>query len=310
MSTATANHVEPVQLDAAPTPESWASTCLNCGSTIAGAFCAECGQRVVPPHPTLRELFGEAFAEFSGWDGKFAETIRALLRKPGKLTIDFLAGRRMRYISPLRLYLTSSLVYFVLAGSVPNSGRDTAFVGVRPPPIAVTTTVNGEKKTVAGLTAEDRTEILKQVETGPRWLRPLMQQAATDPTKLQQNIYNAMPKALFALLPVFACILALFYRGRRFADHLYFAIHLHAFVFIALGLTQVVQFTHVVWLSVTCSVLALLWLPIYGHLALRRVYGGSQTQTLLKELGIGALYAAASVPTLMLLALWVASRTP
>ena len=52
--------------------------CLNCGHELHGQFCSECGQRAVPPHPTVRELAGDAFAEFSGWDGKFAETIRRL----------------------------------------------------------------------------------------------------------------------------------------------------------------------------------------------------------------------------------------
>src|SRR3954466_13252843 len=81
----------------------WRVKCLNCGAALAGAFCAECGQRAMPPHPTVRELVGDAFAEFVGWDGKFADTLRTLLRKPGELTRQWLDGRRVRFISPLRL---------------------------------------------------------------------------------------------------------------------------------------------------------------------------------------------------------------
>src|SRR3954454_20659390 len=103
-----------------PAPRDWRSTCLNCGSSLTGPFCAECGQRAVPPHPTLRELGGEAFAELSGWDGKVAGTIRALIRKPGKLTVEFLEGRRARFVSPLRLYLTCSVMYFLAAASAPS----------------------------------------------------------------------------------------------------------------------------------------------------------------------------------------------
>lgn len=306
MSTATANQPTAPQLDpkTAPTPT---SQCLNCGSSLVGPFCSECGQRDVPAHPTLRELFGEAFAEFSGWDGKFAGTIRSLLRHPGELTREFLGGRRAHYISPLRLYLTCSLVYFVLAQATPNTGKGTVYAGVRPPAAAVTSD-DGTKRKIAGLTAEDRAEILKQIETGPAYLRPLMRQAASDPARLQQNIFNVMPKALFALLPVFAGILALFYRRRPFTDHLYFAIHLHAFVFVALALNELAKFAHWLPLSIACGIGVLLWLPIYGHLALRSVYGGTQKQTLLKELGIGALYAVASVPMWLALALWVSSH--
>ena len=158
------------------------------------------------------------------------------------------------------------------------------------------------------LTPEDRAEILRQLESSPAFIRPLMQQALKDPKQLQANIFQSMPKALFALLPVFALILSLFYRGRRFADHLYFAIHLHAFVFVALIANDLVKFLKVPALSIVCGILVLLWLPIYGHLALRRVYGGTQISTLGKELGIGALYAVACVPAVVAVAVWVATR--
>src|SRR5262249_23260074 len=264
--------------------------CLNCGSKITGPFCAECGQRAVPPHPTLRELFGEAFAEFSGWDGKFAETIRTLIRKPGQMTVEFLAGRRAHFISPLRLYFTSSLIFFLVGAAAPRI----TFIGMRPPPgpIAVQRD-NGPKQDPATLTAEERAEVLRQLNTAPAYIRPLLRQALENPKQLQANVMEAMPKALFALLPLFALILSAFYRGRRFADHLYFAIHLHAFIFVALIANDLVKFTQSVPLSLGASIVVLLWVPIYAHLSLRRVYGGSQAATLLKELGIGALYAAA-----------------
>jgi hypothetical protein len=303
MDTATSNRPAPPELDAVATTVSWATRCLNCGSALAGPFCPECGQRAVPAHPTLRELFGEAFAEFSGWDGKLAETIKTLVRKPGQLTLEFLAGRRARFISPLRLYLTASLVYFLLAASTP--GGNGLHIGLRPPAGGVAVQ---SKTDQTGLTEEDRAEALKALEAAPKWLRPLVQRVADNPKQLQADVLQAMPKGLFALLPVFALLLALFYRGRRFADHLYFAIHVHAFVFIAFILTELTKLTHVAALSIVGSTIVLLWLPIYGHLALRRVYGGSPAMTLLKETGIGLLYAAASVPMWFLLALWVAGR--
>src|SRR5262245_26883211 len=99
---------------------SWRTNCLNCGAALTGQFCAACGQRALPPHPTVRELAGDAFAEFSGWDGKFAETIRLLFTKPGELTRQWLEGRRVHFISPLRLYLTASLLFFLVAAAAPN----------------------------------------------------------------------------------------------------------------------------------------------------------------------------------------------
>ena len=52
--------------------------CLNCQSPLMGPFCASCGQRDVPPYPTVRELAVDAFWELSGWDGRFASTVKAL----------------------------------------------------------------------------------------------------------------------------------------------------------------------------------------------------------------------------------------
>ena len=105
-------------------PVSRSVACLNCGTPLVGPFCAECGQRDVPPYPSVRELAVDAFWELSGWDGRFASTVRAPVARPGKLTREFLEGRRARYISPLRLYLMCSLVYCVLAAAVPNASRD------------------------------------------------------------------------------------------------------------------------------------------------------------------------------------------
>jgi 16S rRNA U516 pseudouridylate synthase RsuA-like enzyme len=88
-------------------------TCLNCGATLAGRFCADCGQRDVPPRPTVRELAGDAYGELVGWDGRLARTLALLLRSPGTLIREILDGRRSAYISPVRLYLACSLLYFL-----------------------------------------------------------------------------------------------------------------------------------------------------------------------------------------------------
>lgn len=80
------------------------SACLNCGTTLTGAYCAECGQPrvdlVVPTWNVLRE----AFADATDIDGRLLRTARALL-SPGKLTLEFLRGRRVPYVGPLKLFL-------------------------------------------------------------------------------------------------------------------------------------------------------------------------------------------------------------
>jgi len=291
-----------------PTPDDWRTTCLNCGASLSGSFCSECGQRAAPPHPSLRELGGEAFAELSGWDGKVAETVRALLRKPGKLTIEFLEGRRARYLSPLRLYLMCSVIYFLIAAAGPTNLRSSIVITPGGP------IEKGSRQTIvdadkaAGLTAEERAQIASMIDKSPSLLQPLMRRVSSDAKAFQNEMFASLPKALFALLPVFAGILTLFYRKRRFAEHLYFALHLHAFIFVALSFAALSKLAHVTAIQVAVGIAVLVWLPMYAHLAFRRVYAGTHGGLLLKELAIGALYIAASIPTVVVLAIWVASR--
>ena len=112
------------------------------------------------------------------------------------------------------------------------------------------------------------------------------------------------------MLPVFAAIMMLFYRRRHFAEHLYFSIHLHAFIFATLDVVMILGLLHAPRsIGLSLLVLTSLWIPLYTHLAIVRVYGGSQVTTFLKELGISVLYALASVPVIGFLAIWVAWRT-
>src|SRR5206468_8575282 len=94
--------------------------CLNCGAPVSQRFCPACGQAAVDPNPTLREFAHEAAGEFLLWDGKLATTFRLLLTKPGELTREYLGGRRARYLSPLRLYLTCSVLFFALKALAPD----------------------------------------------------------------------------------------------------------------------------------------------------------------------------------------------
>jgi hypothetical protein len=96
------------------------TTCGNCGAELAGAFCHVCGQKATGPDISLHDFFHEAFHEFAHLDGKIVQTLRLLLTKPGLLTREFLSGRRARYVSPLRLYLTCSLLFFALAAFTPD----------------------------------------------------------------------------------------------------------------------------------------------------------------------------------------------
>ncbi len=88
--------------------------CENCGAPLTGEFCSACGQHAVDYRRSLWRVLIDAADSFLNWDTKFLSSVGVLLSKPWKLTNDFNAGRRARYVHPLRLYLLASIAFFLM----------------------------------------------------------------------------------------------------------------------------------------------------------------------------------------------------
>jgi hypothetical protein len=86
--------------------------CENCGAPMAGPFCAKCGQHAVDYRRSFRYVVLDVLDSFLSWDSKFFATIGWLIARPWHLTNEFLAGRRVRYVHPLRVYLLASILFF------------------------------------------------------------------------------------------------------------------------------------------------------------------------------------------------------
>jgi len=89
--------------------------CLNCGTRLRGQYCGTCGQRSRSRLISLWELISDAFGDIFELDSRLWKTLVPLLRRPGQLTADYLAGRRARFMPPFRTYLVLSLIFFVVA---------------------------------------------------------------------------------------------------------------------------------------------------------------------------------------------------
>jgi Protein of unknown function (DUF3667) len=89
--------------------------CENCGAQLEGHWCAKCGQPAIDYRRSFRHVIADLLNEFLNWDSKFFATIALLLLRPWKLTNQFLAGHRVRYVHPLRLYLLASILFFFAA---------------------------------------------------------------------------------------------------------------------------------------------------------------------------------------------------
>ena len=114
-----------------------------------------------------------------------------------------------------------------------------------------------------------------------------------------------MPRALFILVPVLALILGLFYRGRHFPEHLYFAVHFQAFVFLVLTLVELATYSRGgrrdrhrtdAWRAVIVA---------YGLVAQRRVYGERWLATSLKAIGVAFVYLVAWTATTLIVTVFL-----
>lgn len=127
-------------------PEHPLTHCENCGAPLTGEFCANCGQHAIDYRRSILRVLLDAADSFLNWDTKFLKTLGLLLIRPWELTNDFNAGRRARYVHPLRLYLLASIVFFLVARAI-----------------------NLESHAPVELTAQDRAELVTNLAklTGP-----------------------------------------------------------------------------------------------------------------------------------------------
>lgn len=95
--------------------------CANCGATVAGNFCGQCGQKA-HVHRSISHVFEEFLHGITHFDSRFWRTIPMLLFRPGKLTRDYVEGKRARFIAPIALFLLTVFTMFLVFGfaSTPN----------------------------------------------------------------------------------------------------------------------------------------------------------------------------------------------
>lgn len=98
-------------------------TCLNCGTSVEDRFCPHCGQENLEPKESVGHLISHFFEDLTHFDGKFFTTVKDLIIRPGFLTREYVAGRRMAYLNPIRMYIFISAMFFLalFAGSEEKS---------------------------------------------------------------------------------------------------------------------------------------------------------------------------------------------
>lgn len=106
--------IEPITASMPPVAHAHGRSCENCRSTLQGSYCHVCGQHAHNPLRSFKHAVEDVFESFWHLDGRIFRSLRDLL-VPGRVTRNYLAGQRVRYIPPLRLYVILSLITFFVA---------------------------------------------------------------------------------------------------------------------------------------------------------------------------------------------------
>jgi hypothetical protein len=271
--------------------------CRNCGDNTPGRFCRACGQKKTLHVASLREVVGDALEDQLSIATALPRTARGLIAHPGFLTREFLEGRIVRYIRPMRLYLLTSLMFF-LALSFFGQSKQIIHVQNRGTADSTFTRRQAEARRAQSADAGDSRE--GGIHTGIKALdtrfnnniRTLDTIDATSAARfLNRGLVQRGPTVMFLLLPFYALVLTLFYWGRAYyAQHFIYALHVHSFAFTLFTLMMMTP-NNSPGVAVNLALFA--WLIVYLFIAQKRVYGQGWLVTGVKYLAIGVIYMIA-----------------
>lgn len=134
-------------------------TCLNCRHVVQDRFCPNCGQENIDSRKSFHELFIHFFEDLTHYENAFWRTIKNLLFKPASLTKEYLSGKRLSYLAPVRLYIFISFITFFLMTSLPNT--DDKLVNIN----KTTTTIKLSSNAKKTKTEQVRTDELLETKT-------------------------------------------------------------------------------------------------------------------------------------------------
>lgn len=279
--------------------------CLNCEAPLRenDRFCPNCGQEDRNLEISFWEFIKDYLSSNFNFDTKLGRTITDLVLKPGKITHEYLAGKRTSYVKPLQVYFFVSFVYFMLLGYSIRSGNDERKINqteveLNSEQSAIVQDSNTVREyPIISLSDDSALDSLSAAIGGTEkpWKRHVISQLSklSDPTSedtFTRELFANLSLAMFLLMPLFAFILWVFNRKTSgfYMNALVFSIHYHSVAFILFSIDMLIGFafnrfgTTVFFIALTL---------IYLLLAMKRVYGYSFLKNLGKFIKVTTLYS-------------------
>ena len=240
-------------------------TCLNCRYVVENRFCPNCGQENTDTRKTFHHLFIHFFEDLTHYENAFWRTIKNLLFKPSALTKEYLSGKRLSYLAPVRLYIFISFITFLLIAIFPNTINSNENALKKEPKVTTknkflqNTIITKNDSVIKNQTnSKDDINILsfgyesvEQLDSIQKhapeseklsdfnyWMNRKIQIVKKNNTqseiieKFISSFAHNLPKVLFVFMPIFAFFLWLFHSKKRwyYFDHGIFTLHYFSFL--------------------------------------------------------------------------------
>lgn len=285
------------------------SDCGSCGATLYGRWCHDCGRDNRPPARSAHDLVEDLLDNVFSFTAAVPMTAKALILRPSLTPRAQRDGDRSRFLAPVKLYVTASLVFFLFLGLTGVSVFQVAVVRTGEGPPAV---VGGDLPRLDNFHLEERwlhppraaprdPEVVAAFDrAAPTYADEVtaaymgfVRRIADDPSTVNEAIATWAPRALWLLMPLHALLLwPLFRRGRYLAEHLILALWAHTVIFLALIAGALWNFTGLGWgLAVAFGLY-----QVYFTAGLRGYYDVSWRAAVLK----GAVHSFAYIGLLWL----------
>lgn len=293
--------------------------CQNCGYTVDVAYCSKCGQQNTETRQSFHHLLTHFAEDLTHYDGAFWKTIKYLLFRPGRLTIEYLLGHRMRYVPPVKLYIFISFVtFFLMAIMAPDAEHDHKIADTN---VDTELTLSEDGIKYETETHDNSTKIEKGIEIGNKRIYTVtqldsVQNALSDKNKMPFYEYysnkvalkigennlskrdlmiaaaHTLPKVLFIYMPIFAFWLWLMHGKKRwyFFDHGIFTLHYFSFLLLSITIIMVINWLLSYAFSIDANtfvniirLLFLLYAFFYFFRSHRRFYGETRAISRIKS---------------------------
>ncbi len=274
--------------------------CLNCGTPLNSHFCPECGQKNKEYNLTFKDFFSVFLEELLDVDSRVLRSLRLLFTKPGFLTSEYVKGRRIRYLPPVRIYLVASVLFFVFLSlkTIIPTVRNNQFLKEYQETGGIDESISQVigKQGTSGDEGSDKLNDMGIVAIDPDSSKTNMTvTVGNQPFQLQEgdllsNFSDNFAKMMFLLLPVAALQLKTLYwrRKKLYIEHLVFSLHVHAFIFSLLILTIILDYKLTMWFVIISSL-------IYLYMAMKQFYDQSYTKTATKMVLLLAAYGITTI---------------